>query len=268
MGLFDRFRRQSRPPRCPVTPDDRRWIENSFAWFAEEFGDEALRDGPVILPTAEFFPEAHKPGPEGVEDLLRRICGWMDVDRSSVIIDFYEGQERPDYGLGAYRTSGPDGVMVWDEAHRRWVVAVSDRLLPDPVAVVAVLAHELAHVHLFGFGRVDPQVEEDHEPLTDLLSIYFGFGVFVGNEAFRSLRVDRSTAAAGSARRLGYLPEPMIGYALALVAVAKGQTAPPWLDHLEHGVRRPFAESLAFLLYERQRDLDSLLGDGPGPIDL
>ncbi|MFH2054003.1 MAG: hypothetical protein ABIK96_16220 [bacterium] len=262
MGLFDRFRRHSRSPRCPVTPDDRRWIENSFAWFAEEFGDEALRKGPVILPTAEFFPEVYEPGPEGVEDLMRRICGWMDVDRSSVVLDFYEGRERPDYGLGVYKTSGPAGVMGWDESLRRWVVAVSDRLLPDPLAVVAVLAHELAHVHLFGFGRVDPQAEEDHEPLTDLLSIYFGFGVFVGKVAFRSLQEDRGTSATWSAQRLGYLPEPLIGYALALVAVAKDQTAPAWAGSLEYGVRKPFEESLAFLQHERQRDLESLLGDG------
>lgn len=259
MGLFDRLKHVRRP-RCPVTPDDRLWIENSFAWFGEEFGGEIVRSGPTILPTPEFFPEVYEPGYEAAADLLERLCRWMDIDRSSIMLDFFDEGEAPDYGLGAFRTSGPAGLMNWDEATRRWVVAIGEQELADPMTVVAILAHELAHVHLFGFGRVDPRSEEDHEPLTDLLAIYFGLGVFVGNAAFTSEHRDNGSTSTWSARRLGYLPEPMIGFALALTVIAKDQKSVDWVEYLAYGVRKPFEEGLAFLLDERRRELDSLLG--------
>lgn len=260
MGIFDLFRREPQIPRCPITPDDRRWIENSFAWFGEQLGGDIVRQRPVILPTGEFFPKEYVPDWDGIEELMVRVCQWMDIDRGSVLLDIYAEDEVPQFGFGTHRSDGTAGQLEWDEATRRWVVAVNQNMLGDPTAVVAVMAHESAHIHLFGAGRVDPEVEEDNEPLTDLLAIYYGFGVFVGNSAFRSDQTDHGTTATWSAKRLGYLPEPMIAYALALTALAKQQTNPDWIDHLAYGIRKPFENSLAYLHYQKAKGLDSLIG--------
>lgn len=259
MGIFDIFRREPQSSGCPITPDDRRWIENSFAWFGEQLGGDIVRHRPVILPTGEFFPKKFVPDWDGAEELLGRVCRWMDIDRGSILLDIYEEDEVPHYGFGTHRSDGAAGHLAWDEATRRWVVAINQNMMDDPMAVVAVMAHESAHIHLFGAGRVDPEVEEDHEPLTDLLAIYFGFGVFVGNSAFRSDQTDYGFAAKWNARRVGYLPEPMIGYALALTALAKQQTEPDWVEYLAYGIRKPFEKSLAYLLKQRATDLDSLI---------
>lgn len=259
MGFFDFFLLGSRPPRCPITPDDRLWIENSFAWFAEQLGGDIVRNRPVILPTGEFFPKTYVPDWEGVDDLLSRVSRLMDVDRESLLLDIYSEDEIPNYGFGPHSSNGAAGHLTWDESTRRWVISLNENTMDDPMAVVAVMAHETAHVHLIGFGRVDPEKEEDHEPLTDLLAIYYGFGVFVGNSAFRSDHIDNGTTSTWSAKKLGYLPEPMIGFALALTALAKQQTSPDWIEHLAYGVRKPFEKSLAFLLHEREQELGSLL---------
>lgn len=260
MGLFDLFRGKFGRPRCPITPDDVLWIENSFAWFGEQLGANIVRTRPVVLPTAEFFPRKYVPDMNGIEDLLERTCRFMDVDRARILLDIYSEDDIPDYGIGSWKFEGAAGHMGWDESTRRWVVALKQDMIEDPMAIVAVFAHELAHVHLFATGRVDPEAEEDHEPLTDLLAIYYGLGVFTGNAAFRSDQVDHGATYRYSARRLGYLPEPMIGYALALTALAKQQDEPPWIEWLAYGVRKPFEKSLACLLDQRARDLDSLLG--------
>ena len=259
MGFFDLFKRGSRPPRCPVTPDDRLWIENSFAWFDEQFGGRILRSGPVVLPDSSCFPAPYSPDAEGVNDLLERVCDWMDVDRGSILLDIYDSGEDRFPGMAGGPSEGAAGHMVWDDVIRCWVIGVAAKMLPDPMAVVAVLAHELSHVHLFGFGRVDPR-EEDHEPLTDLLAIYYGFGVFQGNAAFRSWHREEERGSSWGARRLGYLPEPMIGYALALTAIAKNDPRPAWREHLAYGIRSPFDKGLKCLLYEREKMLGSLLG--------
>ena len=66
--------------------------------------------------------------------------------------------------------------MIWLEQTR----------LDEPDAVVSTLAHELGHVHLLADGRCD-QNTPDHEPLTDLLTVYFGLGVFMANNAIREI---------------------------------------------------------------------------------
>lgn len=260
MGLFDMFRGLSPRPRCPITQDDVRWVENSFAWFGEQLGTDIVRTRPVILPDPDFFPNVYQPDMDGVEDLLVRVCRYMDVDRGSVILEIFSQDEIPQFGFGHWQSEGTAGHMGWDDSTRRWTIGLREDLIPDPMSIVAVMAHEVAHVHLFATGRVDPEVEEDHEPLTDLLTIYYGFGVFTGNEAFRSGQVDYGTTSTYRARRVGYLPEPIIGYALALTALAKQQAEPPWIEHLAYGVRKPFEKSLAYLLDQRKRELDSLVG--------
>lgn len=259
MGIFDIFRRGPQNPSCPITPDDRRWIENSFAWFGEQLSGDIVRQRPVILPTGEFFPRKYVPDWDGVEELLERVCRWMEIDRGSILLDIYAEDEVPHYGFGTHRSDGPAGQLGWDDLTRRWVVSINQDMTDDPMAVVAVLAHESAHIHLFGAGRVDPEVDEDHEPLTDLLAIYYGFGVFVGNAAFRSDQIDHGCVATWSARRVGYLPEPMIGYALALTALAKQQKEPDWVEYLAYGVRKPFEKSLAYLLDQKAKDLESMI---------
>ena len=115
---------------------------------------------------------------------------------------------------------------------------------------------------LKGFARITLEPGETKTVTfilhTDLLAIYYGFGVFVGNSAFRSDHVDHGTTASWSARSLGYLPEPMIGFALALTALAKQQTSLDWVEYLAYGVRKPFEKSLEFLLHEREEELGSL----------
>src|SRR2546421_11107891 len=66
----------SKPP-SPIPEEDRLWIEHRLTWLCEQFGRERLQFGTVVLPTADFFPEAYQPTEEGVRILLRRVGGYM-----------------------------------------------------------------------------------------------------------------------------------------------------------------------------------------------
>ena len=116
----------------------------------------------------------------------------------------------------------------------------------DPMSVVATLAHELCHFHLLGGRRVTSD-EPDHEPLTDLAVIYFGFGVFAANSSFRSRSYSYGQWHYTSMKRQGYLPPPVLGYGLALYAWLREETSPSWVRYVRADVCEPMRKALAFL---------------------
>jgi hypothetical protein len=119
----------------------------------------------------------------------------------------------------------------------RSVITIRDGLPARPMALVATIAHGLGHVLLLGEERISPD-REDHEPLTDLLTVFFGLGILSANAAF-----DYQQRAVGvrqvrwSTSKLGYLTEPMYGYALARYAWLCGETHPIWKKYLDTNPR-------------------------------
>lgn len=82
--------------------------------------------------------------------------------------------------------------------------------LGDPTSVAATIAHELGHVHLIGGKRVDPNAA-DHEPLTDLLTVFLGLGVLTSNSTIRDRSYHVGNWDSWSISRQGYLTSPMFG---------------------------------------------------------
>jgi hypothetical protein len=105
--------------------------------------------------------------------------------------------------------------------------------------MVATLAHELAHIKLFGEGRLT----ENDEQLTELTTIIFGLGIFNANASFTTFRDFRSQGW----QKQGYLTQMDWGYALALFARLRQQTDPAWAEHLCKNVRSDFLKSQLYL---------------------
>jgi hypothetical protein len=115
------------------------------------------------------------------------------------------------------------------------------------MALVATIAHELGHVLLLADGRISASERPDHEPLTDLLTVYFGLGIFSANSAFDHFHEARGRHSYTSTSRLGYLTEPMYGYALARYAWLRGEADPDWADHLDTNPRSFLKRGLRYL---------------------
>ena len=118
----------------------------------------------------------------------------------------------------------------------RAVVAIRSSQFKDPLCLVATMAHELGHVILLGRGLMSPQTS-DHEPMTDLLTVYLGFGVFNANAANRFKQFQDERRQGWSIQRLGYLTEEIFGYALAKFSVERGEGRVEWQRHLSTNVR-------------------------------
>jgi hypothetical protein len=232
----------------PVRDVERAWIDEQLDWLVSQFGADRLH-GEVILPTDGYFPGTYTGSRDDVRRVLERICGFMGVDRSRVVLEHYRGDgprrdleaDIPLVSAAALRTVGHHRM---DGEHS--IVGIDDDQAASPTALVATIAHELGHVLLIGGGRITAD-REDHEPLTDLLTVFFGLGIFTANAAFEYGREVRGNYIYTRGGRLGYLTEPMYGYALARYAWLRDEERPAWAAHLDTNPRAFLRRGLRYL---------------------
>jgi hypothetical protein len=228
--------------RCPVEPAAKQWLEERMLWLAEEYGTDYFRSVQVVLPLDEFFPDPYSGSVRDVRCLLRRVCEYMDVDPKSVRLELYENRDPTVSADGLQR--GAAGVYQQDRG--KHVVGLDAANLGDPMGLVGTMAHELAHAHLLGDERISPEAE-DMEPLTDLLTVFLGMGLFTANSVIREKYWQDGHSAGWQMKRQGYLTMPMYGYAHALFAWARREEQPVWARYLRGDVRDPFQQGLRFL---------------------
>ncbi|HEV3084605.1 MAG TPA: hypothetical protein VGY66_32880 [Gemmataceae bacterium] len=205
---------------CPVEPESRAWLDERLDWLVTQFGRAQLRAAQVVLPTTEFFPDAYSGSEADVRVMLDRVCGYMGLEADTIDLHFY--QDRNPVHEGGFRHGTAGLYEAVNGKHRVWIEASK---VHDPLALVATLAHELGHVHLLGHGRISPEAE-DHELLTDLLTVFLGLGVITANAVIRESYWNVGHLGGWSINRQGYMTMPMYGYALAWFARARDE-APP-----------------------------------------
>lgn len=203
-----------------------------MTWFRDEFGADR-RPRPVVLPTDEFFPGPHDGSPRAISAIVERVCGYADVDPNLLTIELYGDPTETDLATAAGLTLRSRGAA----GHYRCVdgkavIGIDRTLGATPDRLVATVAHELGHVRLLGEHRITAD-RADHEPLTDLVTIYLGLGIFTANARFDFRQDDtrRSTS------NLGYLTEPMFGYGLACHAWLRHEPRPSWFSYLDTNPR-------------------------------
>jgi len=246
-------------PKLPVSDEERSWVDDGFRRLERVLGRRRLLDARVVLPTAEDFPDPYEKNPASVERLFCRVCTYMQVDRNNIELEIFPDEtEELRQILPSWHGKGgkaPAGLFVShkdDESvprcdQRDMVVAIRSTLLQDPLSLIATVAHELGHVILLGGGLIDRNTA-DHEPLTDLLTVFVGLGVFTANSAARFKQHQDERRIGWSMQRLGYLPEPVFGYALAKFCIERGEDKPGWTKHLSPNVRADFKHSLIWLV--------------------
>ena len=229
--------------KCPVEGEDKLWLEQSMEWLLEEFGADAFRRVTVVLPTDEFFPDSYSAGEDDARALVDRVCAYMSVNPELIELEFFEDESREarrDFVFAEGSSEGPTGH--YQKRRDKFVVSLESSQLTDPMCLVGTIAHELGHVRLLGEGRVHGRFE-DHEPLTDLLTVFFGLGIFTANSAFSF----DASSHGWQAQRRGYLDEEMFGYALALFALMRGERNPAWSKYLEGSVSTYFKNGQEYL---------------------
>lgn len=235
-------------PKLPITQEQRKWVDDSFVRLASFLGVQRLLQATVVSPTAEHFPDVFDGSEAALQRMFCRIATQMQVNPADVdvtlfasghdltrsLVPFYEGVH-----------SAPGGLYHHDPNVRPHI-SINEIQLKDPMSLVAVLAHELGHIILLRPGLVD-RTDSDMEPLNDLLTIFLGFGIFTANSAFRFEQHSDHRSEGWSNRRLGYLSEEQLGYALARFAFERHEGKPPWISLLAINVATYLKRSTAWL---------------------
>jgi hypothetical protein len=234
------------------------WIESSMRWFIDEFGRKVLQRD-VILPTADLIPSGYSATPGEIDAVVNRLCNLMLVGPSRIKIDLFDGsaQKQEAARLGKSRTVGhfhmEDGQAI---------IGLDRSETSDPLLLTAIAVHELCHVRLLGEGRISAK-RADQERLTDLLTVFFGFGIFSTNAALRFARARRGWSVLpqgdfddltlnaarrnDSYNRLGYLKSQEFGYAMACFCWLRHETDPSWATELNPGPLTYLKQGLAYL---------------------
>jgi hypothetical protein len=246
-------------PSCPVEDRERTWIEDSIEWFGSQFGDGPL-SAPVILPTSEFFPPPYSGSEKDVRAAVGKVAGYMGVHAEVSVKfsdDFDHARDLGQMIPGAVtQYSGAAGVFTTGEGGRP-VVTIDTSNTDQPARLLAVIAHELGHVRLLGEGRIQAD-RNDQEPLTDLLTVYRGMGIFTANAAFDFSRLPGygtyRRVGGWRAQRLGYMTEQMCGYGLACYAALRGEPSPSWAKYLDTNPRVYLKHGMRYLRHSDHRE--------------
>ena len=238
-------------PKLPVSEEDRQWVESGFDRLSRVLGRRRMLEARVILPDAEHFPDPYDKSKAAAEKMFCRICDYMHVARSRIDLEIFPDETSELSNIMPYWSGGKGGSCAGlyfhpDEEGHKMIVALRHSNMEDPFTVVATLAHELGHVILIGGELIDRNAK-DMEPLTDLLTVYLGFGIFNANCAARFQQWQDERKQGWSMQRLGYLPEQIYGYALAKFAHERGESNPKWARHLATNVRSYFKSSAEWL---------------------
>ncbi|MFG2091133.1 MULTISPECIES: hypothetical protein [unclassified Spirillospora] len=240
---------------CPVSTPQQAWIESSMKWFAGEFGPAPLSGG-IVLPGPNLT-SGYTGTSRQISRLITGVCTVMSVDPSELTVEFFDLRDEDD----AQARKGRRAVGHYYVRDGRPVVGLDVSEASDADYLTAIIAHELCHVRLLGEGRITTE-RRDHERLTDLLTVYFGFGIFSTNAALRFGDAARgfsvqpmgyldermlNAARNDGYSRVGYLTEPEFGYAMSCYAWLRKEAEPTWAGHLDPGPRTHLKQGLAYL---------------------
>jgi hypothetical protein len=222
----------------PIDSETKEWVDSRVSWILNEFGDDRIRQCEVILPEHHFLHSYRSDEDESVRILFQRVCEFVRIDHNTVDLYYFQENERLDGGATALGLYQPDSD--------RFAVSIETSLLDRPQELVAVMAHELCHVHLLGHKRLTGN-EYDHEPLTDLLTLFLGLGIFSSNAVLYHDTIRDGNRESWRIGRRGYLTMPIYGYAWALFASIRKEDGREWLPHLRLDVRDAFIKSRSSL---------------------
>jgi len=248
----------------PIEEQNRIWIEKAFQWLLDQFGTEYFLKRKTILPESSFFPNNYQRTEDDVVKIVDCVCAYMDVDPKTIVVEFFIDR---DDTAQKHRTGNPDEYsgaagLYFREAtpDARRKIAINVTEFQNPMRMVATIAHELGHVILLGGGRLSPE-HKSHEHVTDLITVFYGLGIFAANSAFQFSQWQDSSHHGWSASRSGYLPEEAFAYSLALYAWLRGEANPEWANYLSMNVGYYFKDCLKYLNRGGQTSLRRLVSE-------
>jgi hypothetical protein len=235
----------------------------ALANLLRKAGWERFVTQPLILPSAEYFPDPWTPSERGAYRLTRRLLVYADLGEREVDIHVFRTTEG-DTHRSARGESYPDGpehaaATFHGITEKGFTFGVDVKYVADDETLAATMCHEVAHAFREHHDLM-VTTRDTEEQLTDLTTVYLGFGVLTTNSAysFRAKGGSNGLYAWGSIihSRFGYLSAGDFAFLLAVQAVVrggKGKLVRSIASNLEPNQAALFEEAIAELLPNRMQ---------------
>ncbi|HET7539112.1 MAG TPA: hypothetical protein VFK05_04550 [Polyangiaceae bacterium] len=145
-------------------------------------GPETFLAAPLLLAEPQYFPDQVGPRAEGVATLLRRLLAYAGLAPKRLIIEIYASSQADPHVVH----KGGKEAAAWfmDIADGVYRFGVKETELRDEQALIGTLGHEVAHAYRH-HHRLAVKTRETEEQLTDLTTIYLGFGIFTLESSYQ-----------------------------------------------------------------------------------
>lgn len=211
------------------TPEEQRGLLAQLKTLIERQGSERFLRAPLVETTPRFFPDPWRPDLDGVRTLALRLLAYAGLGELDVEVEPFATEDEFTWTPGAAgvgHSRRKHGAAAWFRGIEGGVClfGIELSLVTDPERLVEVLAHEVAHAWRFHHGLMveDSEVEEE---LTDLTTVYLGFGLPTVNGTYRyrarGEMVGSMARTEWSFSQGGYLPLEAMSFLLAVQAVAR-----------------------------------------------
>lgn len=211
-------------------PEEQQWLLDELAGLASACGIAPLLRSHILLPTAEYFPDPWTPDVRGVSRLCRRLLLYAGLGQLRVQVETYTNPSEPVIGPGlldgSERQHRIEGAAGWFSGIHDGCCSfgVDTNQLAESAAVVGTMCHEVAHAFRAHHQLVHPDRQLD-ELLTDLTTIFLGFGVLTANGAYLHRTFGGADGELGVYRvrtsQAGYLLPEAMCFLLAAQAVVR-----------------------------------------------
>lgn len=235
-----------RKPKCPITNEDKEWIEGKLNWI--DANVVKLKNQPTILPTKKYFDWQFTGDQKDADFVLKRVAAYFGIETEEITLNFYSEeaielangmitQKEEGKGTAGLYVQDKDDISIWIEVQQ----------LKKPISLIATIAHELSHYVLMAQKNVYLEGDEN-EWLTDLLSVAYGFGIFIGNTKFEFSQFQSGDGWGGwQFSTQGYLPLQITAYAMAEIEKRKKNETTKWVNLLKKDFRNDYLKSMKYL---------------------
>ncbi|HLL22549.1 MAG TPA: hypothetical protein VK427_10475 [Kofleriaceae bacterium] len=234
------------------SPLEREWLWAALETLIKARGEPIFLTAPILLPIDAHFPDRWTPDEHGVARLASRLLGYAGLAHLGVDVEvFSEPTEVREVGLdGRAAKTAHVGAAAWFAGIRdgRCQFGAEADQLDDALGLVGAMAHEIAHAYRRAH-RLEHRDRDMEEKLTDVTTIYLGFGVLTTAASARYItRHHDNLGSSYSHKRQGYLAPYELAFMLASQLHLRGydtRTIKQLAQHLPSNQRASLLAAIA-----------------------
>lgn len=130
-----------------------------------------------FYPDAYFYAQYYNDHLKGLHYMAMVLFSLLKISPNGCVIDFYDEKDIPSHSGD---TAGFYTKFKNDNGEEKELIFINSKHKNNPLAVGAILAHEMMHLYLFRLGLKLEDTQEN-ELLTDLATINTGFSILILN---------------------------------------------------------------------------------------